>query len=495
MSDAALAAPPDRGERLHPLYLLTGLGKVVKGAWGVLAGGAYLALQDKTGLALILFGAFIAFSLVSLLARWLTFEFRVEDDQLRIEQGLLNRSSRSIPFDRVTDVDIEQGPVHRLFGLARVRMETGASAAAKDGEGLLDTIALDRAQAIREFVRARRGGPPIPAAIAPAGDEREAAAPLFAMDTRRVVIAGLFNFSLGVIAALFGASQTIGEVVGFDPFSRAFWLNALASTGPLRDYVIAHRFVAAIGGTVVLLAIGIGTGLVRTVLREHGFRLDRTDSGFRRRRGLLTLTDVTIPARRVQATILATGPIKRAFGWFALKLQSLAMDGGQGSHVVAPLANIGEASAIQQSLHRPIAPDEAHWRPLPIGHFYSGASIFAIGAALGLAAAVILNPLALLAVAGLGIAALVSWLEWRRSRHALDGDYLFIDRGWWRQRLAIVPVARIQSIDLAESFWTRTFGFVRMRFGIAGGSLMSAFTIDAISRTDAEALRNRLVAP
>ena len=489
MNEAAIAKP-SRGERLHPLFLLTGLGKVIKGAWGIAFGGAYLAFQDKLGLALLLLGGFVALSMVSLLVRWLTFEFRLEDDQLRVEQGVLNRSSRSIPFDRVTDVDIEQGPLHRLFGLARVRMETGASAASSDSEGLLDTIALDRAQEIRDYIRARRGGP------APAGVEAdEQATPLFAMDRRRVLIAGVFNFSLAIIAALFGASQTVGEVIGFDPFSRSFWLGLIASTGPLRDYVLAHRFVAALGGTLVLLAIGVGTGIVRTLLREHRFRLDRTATGFRRRRGLITLTDVTVPARRVQASILATGPIKRAFGWFVFKFQSLATDGGQGSHVVAPLARLDEAGAIQQSLGRPLFPAPDRWRGYPRAHFVSGALFNLIGILTAVAASLFLGPLALLAAGGLALATLVNWLEWRRSRYALDGDHLFLDGGWWRQRLAVVPLARIQSIDIAENGWTRLFGFVRMRFGVPGGSMLSAFSIGALTRGEAEALRQRLVAP
>lgn len=489
MSEAAIAGPA-RGERLHPLFLVTGLGKVIKGAWGILAGGAYLALQDKVGLALLLLGGFVALSAVSLLVRWLTFEFRLEDDQLRIEQGLINRSSRSIPFDRVTDVDIEQGPVHRLFGLARVRMETGAAAASKDSEGLLDTIALDRAQEIRDYIRARRHGP----APAAAQAEEETAA-LFEMNRRRVLVAGLFNFSLAIIAALFGASQTVGDFIGFDPFSRSFWLGLIASAGPLRDYVLAHRFVAAIGGTLVLAAIGVGTGLIRTVLREHGFRLDRTATGFRRRRGLLTLTDVTVPARRVQASILATGPIKRMFGWFVLKFQSLASDGGQGSHVVAPLARVEEAAEIQRSLERPLFPAPERWRHYPAGHWLSGAIPGLGGIGLSAAASLFAGPFALLAGAGLALAVLVHRLEWRRSRYALDGDHLFLDGGWWRQRLAVVPVARIQSIDITDNAWTRLFGFVRMRFGVPGGSLMSAFSIGALTRDDAVALRERLAAP
>ena len=51
MSDAAaisighdLLGPP---ERLHPLYLLTGLGQALRGAWGMLAAGAYFASQGS----------------------------------------------------------------------------------------------------------------------------------------------------------------------------------------------------------------------------------------------------------------------------------------------------------------------------------------------------------------------------------------------------------------------------------------------------------------
>lgn len=491
MTGAALAEPAETApaERLHPLYLLTGLGKVARNAWGLLAGGAILALRDQAGLAILLFAGFVLLSMISLLVRWLTFEYRVGGHEIRVDQGLLSRSSRAIPFDRVTDVDIEQGPLHRLFGLARLRIETGASGAAAAEEGVLEAVALSRAEAIREHVRARRRMASAPVEIAEQGE------PLFAMDPRRVATLGLFNFSLAVIAALFGASQTVGELIGFDPFSRVFWADLLARTGPLRDYVVAHRAVAIAGGTALLALIGIATGLARTWLREHGFRLDRTETGFRRRRGLLTLTDVTIPARRVQAAILATGPVRRAFGWFALKFQSLAMDGKQGDHVVAPLARLDEVAAVQASLGRPLAPaDPAAWRPIARGHVVSAAAVLGPAILLALAAGLMFDPLNLIVAAGLGVALGARWLDWRRARYALADGHLFIDSGWWRQRRAIIPVARIQTIDLAESFWTRAFRFCRLRLGIAGGTILAGYSVDALGRAEAEGLRARLLA-
>ena len=55
---------------------------------------------------------------------------RVGENEIRIDSGIFSRTHRSIPFDRVLDVDIIQGPVARLLGLARVKFETGGSAAA-----------------------------------------------------------------------------------------------------------------------------------------------------------------------------------------------------------------------------------------------------------------------------------------------------------------------------------------------------------------------------
>jgi putative membrane protein len=256
---------------------------------------------------------------------------------------------------------------------------------------------------------------------------------------------------------------------------------------------MAHQIAAFIGGSLLLILLGIGTGLVRTTLREHGFRLDRTEAGFRRRRGLLTLTDVSIPAKRVQAAILANGPIRQRFGWWELKLQSLAQDGGKGDHVIAPLARPGEASAILGSLHWPIAPDGAAWRPVSRAYVTSLFGVLAPAALLTIAALPFLGPIALLWLAGAGLAIGVRWFDWKRTRYALGAGSLFIETGWWRHRRSIVPLRKIQSVDLAESWWTRLFGICTLRLGVAGGSGFSDHHVPALTRREAEALRAELL--
>lgn len=481
----AAAAP---AERLHPLYLVTGLGKSIKGAWGIIAGMAVLGSQGRWWLVALIAIGYVTISTAALLLTWLKFEYRVGADELRIDSGLLSRNSRAIPFDRVTDVDLEQGPLHRLFGLARVRLETGASAGAKDEDGVLDTISLGRAEALRDHIRARRGRAP----IAAAADEIDSP-PLFAMDKGRVATAGLFNFSLAVVAGLFGITQTFGDVLGFDPFRRSFWILLAERSGPLRELILAHQFIAILGGAVVLSLLGIATGLVRTLLREHGFRLDRTEAGLRRRRGLLTLTDVTVPVRRVQAAILASGPIRRAFGWCELKLQSLAMDGAKGDHVVAPLARPGEAASILDSLGWPASPSTGRWSNVSIAYVTSLAALLAPAALVAMVAAVLVQPFVWLWIAGAAVAVGARWLGWRQTRYTLADRALFIETGWWRRRRAIVPTRNIQSVELATNFWSRAFGICTLRLGVAGGGGLSAHDVPALRHADALGLRDQLI--
>jgi putative membrane protein len=233
------------------------------------------------------------------------------------------------------------------------------------------------------------------------------------------------------------------------------------------------------------------------VLREYGFRLDRTGVGLRRRRGLLTKTDVTLPARRAQAAIIATGPLRDGLGWRELKLQSLASDeGGSGDHVLAPLAREDEVAQILSALG---------WRPLSnttgwlrVSPAYVWSLAVGLSPLLLLAFLALLNievgAAALLGVGAVGFVLLVlRWRGWRRTLYALDGDRLLMRSGWWRHRTVILPLDRIQSVDLTESFISRMFGTAGLGFGVAGGSGFSAHEIPALPRETARELRRRLL--
>ncbi len=481
--DVAVGQP----ERLHPLFLLTGLGSSLRGMAGGYAFIAYLAVAGRTGTALFAAIALFAFVALGLLLYWRRFEFRVGDNEIRIDSGILSRTHRSIPFDRIQDVDISQGPIARLLGIAKVKFETGGSGGAGQDEGVLHAIPLERAEELRALVRAHR---PVRGDAAPALAEQP---PVFAMDFSRVLLTGVFNFSLALFAGLIGATQTFGDAFGFDPLNRTFWLGLVSAGNPIADYILAHRVAAAIAGAALLVLIGLATGVIRTLLREYGLRLDRTEVGLRRRRGLLTRTDVTLPAKRAQAAIVGTGPLRDSLGWRDLRVQNLASDeGGKGDHVLAPLARDGEIGAILAALGwRPLS-ESIHWLRVSSAYLWTLAAAL-LPLMLIAALATVQAPNFALAVPVMLGLLLIRWRGWRRTLYALDGDRLLFRTGWWRRRTVILPLARIQSIDLTESFISRWFDTASLGFGVAGGSGFSAHVIPALPRQTARALREQLL--
>ena len=505
--DRAVGAP----ERLHPYFLLTGLGTSLRGMLGAYAAIAYLAVTGRLRYAVIGAGLLILFSAIGLFLYWRRFEYRVGATEIRIDSGIVSRTHRSIPYDRIQDVDITQGPLSRMLGLARVKFETGGSAGGNQEEGVLQAIPLARAEELRQLVRSRRSA----SAAAAEPDSIEESEPVYAMAPPRLILAGVFNFSLALFAGLFGVFQFFGDILGFDPFSRVFWIRLLAASAPLQAFLMTHQVVAVIGGLILLALIGVASGIVRSVLRDYGFRLDRIESGLRRRRGLLTRTDVSLPVKRVQAAIIGSGPVRDGFGFGELKLQNLARDEKQGDHVVAPLAGEAEVDHILGEIGwRPLARG-ADWRPISQAYVWTlavGLSPFILLALLmALAAAatawsppadlgetvdeslgaMLITSLIFLTIMIVGIT--VRWLAWRRSAYALDGDRILVKGGWWKRRIVILPLAKIQSIDIQESFVSRWFGISSMQFGVAGGSGFSAHNIPALPRETARKFRTELI--
>ena len=76
----------------------------------------------------------------------------VAQDRLRIAQGAFYRSDMVVPFSRVQHLDVEQGPIERAFGIARLQLFTAGT----HGDTIeLPGLSHDDAVALRETVRER----------------------------------------------------------------------------------------------------------------------------------------------------------------------------------------------------------------------------------------------------------------------------------------------------------------------------------------------------
>lgn len=485
--------PVAEGQRLHPLglivSLITGLPQLIFPMFAAVFG---TGSRDRPELIPIVILAVLLISLFFRWLAWLRFHYHVGEDDIRIEQGILSRNARSIPYDRIQDVSVEQKPLARLLRIGEVKFETGGG----EGEDAkLSYVSLEEAERLRETVRTRKAGLVAHEAIAEGSLETDGT-PVFAMDTKRLVILGFYSFSLVIFAVLGGIAQQFDFLLPFDWWDFKDWIGIAEENGV--DITHIDRRVQ-IGGAIIalvaLIAIGFATGIIRTFLKEYGFRLDRTAKGFRRRRGLLTLTDVVMPVARVQAVVVETGPIRKRSGWHALKFVSLAQESKDESHhMVAPLARLDEIWPIVAEAG--IAPP-GETTQMERGRF-----------GWWLVQVLPLLPVIIAAMAALVMLTENSWMrasllllliplllafnafEWRVYRHGSDGTQLYARHGWWRQRLTILPQVRVQSVEIAQSPLARLAGLVSLRFGVAGGKL----EMIALPRETAEAIRDRVLA-
>jgi membrane protein YdbS with pleckstrin-like domain len=161
-STDAQAAPGDRGgggersldPRLRMVWTIqaalaaTAIVIVVLAAEiGVRLGGVDSPVPTGLGAAVVaLIGGLLAWWLPA--ASWRNWRFELADEALELHHGVLTRTYSAIPYGRVQYIDIKQGPVERLLGLASLVVHTAAAAsdshlpgiAAADAEGLRRTL-------------------------------------------------------------------------------------------------------------------------------------------------------------------------------------------------------------------------------------------------------------------------------------------------------------------------------------------------------------------
>jgi len=428
---------------------------------------AAVAVSSKSGLTNALYMA-AGFGVVLLAMKWLVwrrFKYGVGAAEIVIESGLLHRNRRSIPFDRVQDVDIERTFLARLLGLAKVRIETGAGG--KD-EGLLDSVSLAEAHRLRETVRAHR------AVESPAAIAEAAAGPvpriLFAMDPPRLLLSGLFNFSLVYLAGVFALLQTFDQFLPFDIYDPARWVGLADEYLPARwtfGAIAALLFVAA--------ALGAIAGVVRTVARDYGFKLSLEGDRLRREQGLFTRKEAVISRRRVQLAQVGGGPIRALFGWSGLSFQTLGAGTDRGGRQgAAPFATQIEIEAVLAEVAPLRLPGPLELVRVSRRHIVRSLAGTLLPALVAIAALSYWLPLAPVLLALLPLLAAGAALERRFHRYALADDLLFVSRGVWRRRLWLVPLRNVQSLSLSRGPIQRRLGLATLAIDSAGASMIDA---------------------
>ena len=77
--------------------------------------------------------------------------YELHDDEMRWRRGVIFRSTGIVPYNRITNIDIRQGPVMRALGISTVSIQTAGYSGAAIPEIRIE--AIEHADELRELIR------------------------------------------------------------------------------------------------------------------------------------------------------------------------------------------------------------------------------------------------------------------------------------------------------------------------------------------------------
>lgn len=335
-----LAEPVEELSRLHPSSLVfdliahgrTYLVPAAFGLWGAAKGDLTLLIIS----ALIFIPAFL-----TSIFRYFTFRYSIQGDKLIVTSGLIFRNVRTVPVERIQNIDFVQNPLHRMMQVAEVKVET---ASGTKPEATLRVLAMHKMEALRKSVFERQANPAtavdlaldgvaeyneeshdtkgLEAAHRPASSEPVLpdVKTILTIPTMWLVKAGLAsNRGLIMVGVAIGAYFQFDRGAGIDVGRFRSMLPQDTST----PQIIAAAIGGLIGALILLRLLGIGW----FILRFHGYKLISRNDDLRISCGLLTKVSATVPRQRIQFISIHRSLIMRLFSLASIRIETA---GGAG---------------------------------------------------------------------------------------------------------------------------------------------------------------------
>jgi putative membrane protein len=470
MPSEILSQPIFEG-RLHPLTLLFGL---LKGLRGIIPIIPLIFFGNRWTFAGILLIVFMG-TVISVLARYFSFSYRIEGNELITEQGVLARKHRSIPLERVQEIRIEQGVMHRLFDVVNARIETGGGEGA---EASLSVLSRPEAERLRRTVIERAAairGRRVQTETADAHVGLPDRLIVRRLSIRDLIIAGLTSNHLVSTFVLAGMLWNFADdILPGDIYQRAARLGSVAVTRLVAKGATAAVVITVLG-ILTVLVIGLVFSIVGSIILFYGFTFSRRGDDLQRSYGLFTQRASSLPRRRIQVLEIEEKFLRRLFGWATLRADTSGSqredeDDNDGRDVLIPLVRRSEVDRLLPVIFDGINTEFTEWRrvsKLAIKRGTIKGGFFCLIAALALFAyygqLFALWPLALLP-----LAYLISLARYRNLGYVMDELYLRTRHGWLGRSTHIVPINKIQAVEIHQTPFDRRLNLATLNVDTAG---------------------------
>lgn len=242
--------------------------------------GLIITLKESVLYFLIFVAVFLVLLIISSFLSWLRFTYRVEDSELRIEQGVFVRKKRYISINRIHKIDVTADVIHRIFGLVKVQVDTASSG---DGaEVNLSAIKVTQAARLRRELKNNKRKPE--------QTEERTAYPRKGISWGSLFIAGSTSGTAGfLLVMMLAIFSQIEDLIPTSVYKSAYAL------------FIESGIVFFIASVIFFLFLLWLIGIAGTMIRYGRFTIEKRENELFIKRGLIETKELTIPFDRIQA--------------------------------------------------------------------------------------------------------------------------------------------------------------------------------------------------
>ncbi|WIM87254.1 PH domain-containing protein [Candidatus Mycobacterium wuenschmannii] len=313
---------------VHPIYELARELPFLIGA---------IVVGTTTGNQWWAFGV-LGYTLVVGVARWVTTSYRINASQLQLRTGLLQRKVLSLPLNRIRSVSSDARLLHRVMGLAVVRVSTGQQAKGESGSGVFELNAVEVGQVprLKAILLADTTAP---------AEESAAAVPSDVLARWQPAWLRYSPLSVSGLLTLAAAAGLVYQYGFVGPLQHS---RIVTSVLDEVQRLGTTRTVEIVAGAILVASVVLA--VVRSLLTWGNLVLLRQSDVLHLRHGLLRLRERAYDMSRLRGGTLRQPLLVRMFGGARLDAVMTGVHGAGEASVLLPPCPAATAEAVLAEL-------------------------------------------------------------------------------------------------------------------------------------------------